>query len=149
MAKLYLPLDFKEFLQLLNEHQVEYMLIGGYAVAYYGYPRSTGDMDIWIALNEQNANQVMKAIIAFGFNASNLSRELFLKENQIIRLGTPPLRIEITTGISGVQFSDCYPLRVIDNFDDIKVHCISLEHLKTNIKAAGRFKDLNDLENLP
>ena len=100
MAKLYLPLDFKEFLQLLNEHQVEYMLIGGYAVAYYGYPRSTGDMDIWIALNEQNANQVMKAIIAFGFNASNLPRELFLKENQIIRLGTPPLRIEITTGIS-------------------------------------------------
>ncbi len=149
MAKLYLPLDFKEFLQLLNEHQVEYMLIGGYAVAYYGYPRSTGDMDIWIALNDQNANQVMKAIIAFGFNASNLSRELFLKENQIIRLGTPPLRIEITTGISGVQFSDCYPLRVIDNFDDIKVHCISLEHLKTNKKAAGRFKDLNDLENLP
>ena len=149
MAKLYLPLDFKEFLQLLNEHQVEYMLIGGYAVAYYGYPRSTGDMDIWIALNEQNANQVMKAIIAFGFNASNLSRELFLNENQIIRLGTPPLRIEITTGISGVQFSDCYPLRVIDNFDDIKVHCISLEHLKANKKAAGRFKDLNDLENLP
>ncbi|MEI6770702.1 MAG: hypothetical protein WCL90_04030 [Planctomycetota bacterium] len=149
MAKLYLPLDFKEFLQLLNEHQVEYMLIGGYAVAYYGYPRSTGDMDIWIALNEQNANQVMKAIIAFGFNESNLSRELFLKENQIIRLGTPPLRIEITTGIPGVQFSDCYPLRVIDNFDDIKVHCISLEHLKTNKKAAGRFKDLNDLENLP
>ena len=149
MAKLYLPLDFKEFLQLLNEHHVEYMLIGGYAVAYYGYPRSTGDMDIWIALNEQNANQVMKAIIAFGFNASNLSRELFLKENQIIRLGTPPLRIEITTGISGVQFSDCYPLRVIDNFDDIKVHCISLEHLKANKKAAGRFKDLNDLENLP
>ena len=118
-------------------------------MAYYGYPRSTGDMDIWIALNEQNANQVMKAIIAFGFNASNLSRELFLKENQIIRLGTPPLRIEITTGISGVQFSDCYPLRVIDNFDDIKVHCISLEHLKANKKAAGRFKDLNDLENLP
>ena len=93
-------------------------------MAYYGYPRSTGDMDIWIALNDQNANQV-------------------------IRLGTPPLRIEITTGISGVQFSDCYPLRVIDNFDDIKVHCISLEHLKTNKKAAGRFKDLNDLENLP
>lgn len=149
MAKVYLPLDFKEFLQSLNDHQVEYMLIGGYAVAYYGYPRSTGDMDIWVALNEHNANQVTKAIIAFGFSASNLSRELFLRENQIIRLGTPPLRIEIATGISGVQFSDCYPLRVIDSFDDVKVHCISLDHLKANKKAAGRFKDLNDLENLP
>jgi hypothetical protein len=125
------------------------MLIGGYAVAYHGYPRSTGDMDIWIALNEHNADQLIKAIIAFGFNTSNLSRELFLKENQIIRLGTPPLRIEIATGISGVEFSDCYAMRVIGNFEDIKVSCISLEHLKANKKAAGRFKDLNDLENLP
>jgi len=149
MANINLPLDFKEFLQLLNEYQVEYMLIGGYAVAYYGYPRSTGDMDIWVALNEYNADQLIKAIIAFGFNASNLSRELFLKKNQIIRLGTPPLRIEIATGISGVEFSDCYAMRVIDNFEDIKFTCISLEHLKVNKKAAGRFKDLNDLENLP
>lgn len=125
------------------------MLIGGYAVAYYGYPRSTGDMDIRIAINEHNANQVTKAILAFGFSAFNLSRELFLRENQIIRLGTPPLRIEIATGISGVQFSYCYPLRVIDSFDDVKVHCISLDHLKANKKAAGRFKDLNILENLP
>lgn len=77
------------------------------------------------------------------------SRELFLKKNQIIRLGTPPLRIEIATGISGVEFSDCYAMRVIDNFEDIKITCISLEHLKANKKAAGRFKDLNDLENLP
>lgn len=82
MANINLPLDFKEFLQLLNEYQVEYMLIGGYAVAYYGYPRSTGDMDIWVALNEYNADQFIKAIIAFGFNASNLSRELFLKKTK-------------------------------------------------------------------
>jgi hypothetical protein len=149
MATVNLPPDFKEFLQLLSAHQVEYLLIGGYAVAYHGYPRATADMDVWIALHPQNAQKVVAALKAFGFDLPELSPALFLKEGQIIRMGVPPLRIEIATSISGVHFEECYAARVIDILDEVEVNLISLTHLKVNKKAAGRHKDLNDLENLP
>jgi hypothetical protein len=149
MATVNLPPDFKEFLQLLSAHHVEYLLIGGYAVAYHGYPRATADMDIWIALHPHNAEKVVAALKAFGFDLPELSPTLFLKEGQIIRMGVPPLRIEIATSISGVHFEECYAARVIDMLDEVEVNLISLTHLKVNKKAAGRYKDLNDLENLP
>jgi hypothetical protein len=149
MATVNLPPDFKEFLQLLSAHQVEYLLIGGYAVAYHGYPRATADMDIWIARHPQNAEKVVAALKAFGFDLPELSPALFLKEGQIIRMGVPPLRIEIATSISGVRFDVCYAARVIDILDEVEVNVISLPHLKVNKKAAGRHKDLDDLENLP
>jgi hypothetical protein len=149
MAIINLPLDFKEFLKLLNARHVEYLLIGGYAVAYHGYPRATGDMDIWIARNHQNAEKIVTALQDFGFSLPELSPDLFLKEEQIIRLGRPPLRIEIATSISGVCFEECYAARVVDEWDGIQVSLIDLVHLKINKKAAGRHKDLNDLENLP
>jgi hypothetical protein len=148
MATVNLPPDFKEFLQLLSAHHVEYLLIGGYAVAYHGYPRATADMDIWIALHPQNAEKVV-AIKAFGFDLPELSAALFLKEGQIIRMGVPPLRIEIATSISGVCFEECYAARVIDIPDEVEVNLISLTHLIANKKAASRYKDLNDLDNLP
>lgn len=144
-----LPPDFKEFLKLLNDNKVKYLLIGGYAVGYHGYPRATNDIDIWIAVNPENAKRVEKSLRVFGFNLPELSPELFLKENQIIRMGMPPVRIEINTGISGVKFEECYTERVIDTIDDISVGIISLEHLKINKRASGRHKDLDDLENLP
>ena len=149
MATVNLPPDFKEFLQLLSAHHVEYLLIGGYAVAYHGYPRATADMDVWIALHPQNAEKVVAALKAFGFDLPELSPALFLKEGQIIRMGVPPLRIEIATSISGVRFDECYSARVIDILDEVEVNVISLPHLKVNKKAAGRHKDLDDLENLP
>ncbi len=144
-----LPADFKEFLKLLNAQQVEYLLIGGYAVGYYGYPRATADMDIWIAVHTQNARRVVAALKEFGFDVPGLSPELFLKEGQIIRMGEPPLRIEIATTISGVNFDECFADRKVEVFDGIPVNLISLKHLKLNKKASGRHKDLNDLENLP
>lgn len=144
-----LPLDFKDFLKLLNLKQVEYLLIGGYAVTYYGYPRSTGDMDIWIAINPDNAEKIVEVLKEFGFNLPDLSPELFLQENKIIRMGVPPLRLEILTTISGVTFTDCFAERLVTKIDDIDVNLISLKHLKLNKQASGRFKDLNDLENLP
>jgi hypothetical protein len=149
MATVNLPPDFKEFLQSLSAHQVEYLLIGGYAVAYHGYPRATADMDIWIALHPQNAEKVVAALKAFGFDLPELSSALFLKEGQIIHMGVPPLRIEIATSISGVRFEECYAARVIAILDEVEVNLISLPHLKVNKKAAGRHKDLDDLENLP
>ena len=149
MAVINLPPDFKEFLRLLNAHRVEYLLIGGYAVAYHGYPRATADMDIWIAVHPRNAEKIVAALKELGFDLPGLSPDLFLKENQIIRMGVPPVRIEIATGISGVNFGECYAARVVDAFDDIEVNLISLAHLKTNKKAAGRHRDLDDLEHLP
>jgi len=144
-----LPDDFKEFLKLLNAQEVDYLLIGGYAVGYYGYPRVTADIDIWIAINPQNAAKVVAALKDFGFDLPELSDELFLKENQIIRMGVPPLRIEITTGISGVDFHECFAERQTVVLDNVEVKLISLKHLKINKRASGRYKDLNDLENLP
>jgi hypothetical protein len=144
-----LPPDFKEFLSLLNAHRVEYLLIGGYAVSYHGYPRATVDIDIWVAVNPENAERILAALEEFGFQSPALTQDLFLQENRIVRLGVPPLRIEVATGISGVNFAECYAERVIATIDGIPIDLISLRHLKLNKKASGRAKDINDLENLP
>ena len=144
-----LPLDFKEFLKLLNEKEVRYLLIGGYAVGYHGYPRATNDMDVWIALHPENAERMVSALREFGFDLPELRPEIFLNEKTIIRMGTPPMRLEISTEISGVEFDECYEDRVVDLMDGIQVNIIDLKHLKINKKASGRLKDLADLENLP
>jgi len=149
MAMTRLPADFKEFLRLLNAHQVEYLLIGGYAVGYYGYPRATADMDIWIAIRPDNARKVVAALREFGFDSPDLSTETFLSEWQVIRMGVPPVRIEIATTISGVNFRECYAEKVVDELDGVKVNLISLKHLKANKKASGRHQDLADMEYLP
>ena len=143
-----LPKDFSEFLRLLNSKQIEYLLIGGWAVGYYGYPRATGDMDIWISTKKENADKVIQAFKEFGFDVPDLSSELFTKENQITRIGVPPLRIEILTTISGVTFDECFPNRKVASIDNIKINLISLEDLKKNKAASKRHRDLDDLEKL-
>ena len=149
MATIRLPQDFKDFLKLLNAHEVRYLLIGGYAVGYHGYPRATADMDIWVAIHPDNAERIVAVLRAFGFDVPELSTELFLKENQIVRMGVPPVRLKVTTSISGVEFEACYRERVAVVLDNVEVNLISLEHLKINKKTSSRYKDLNDLENLP
>ena len=144
-----LPQDFKDFLRLLDANGVEYLLIGGYAVAYHGYPRATEDIDIWIASNPENAQHIISALKEFGFDVPELSPDLFLKPDSIIRMGVPPLRIELSTTISGVAFGACYKARVSEVIDGIKVNIINLADLKKNKKASGRFRDLDDLERLP
>ncbi|MCX7837941.1 MAG: hypothetical protein N2559_00570 [Anaerolineae bacterium] len=149
MATIHLPPDFKEFLRLLNAHKVKYLVIGGYAVGYHGYPRATADMDIWIAIDPRNAKKMVTVLKKFGFDVPGLSVDLFLREKQVVRMGVPPVKLEITTSISGVEFDECYRERVVAKMDGIRVNLISLKHLKINKKACGRYKDLNDLENLP
>ena len=144
-----LPQDFKEFLRLLNDNQVEYLLIGGYAVGYHGYPRATNDLDIWIAVHPNNARNVVAALREFGFNLPELKAELFLTPDTIVRMGIPPMRIEILTSISGIEFDETYPSRIIDTLDGVEVNLISLDMLKRNKQASGRYKDLDDLEHLP
>ncbi len=143
-----LPKDFSDFLKLLNLRQVEYLLIGGWAVGYYGYPRSTGDMDIWVSKTDENALKLVGVLKEFGFNIPELSFKLFTKENQVTRVGVPPLRIELLTTISGVSFEECFKNRLIVLFDDVNVNLININDLKKNKSAAKRFKDLDDLENL-
>lgn len=149
MAMTHLPRDFKEFLKLLNANKVEYLLIGGYAVGYYGYPRATADMDIWIATSPANADKVVAVLREFGFNEPDLSPDLFLKEKQIVRMGVPPFRIEIATTISGVNFDECYAQKVTAELDGVKTSVISLPHLKKNKNASARHQDIADLEHLP
>ena len=149
MATIHLPPDFKEFFQLLNSHKVLYLVIGGYAVAYHGYPRATGDIDIWIATSPDNAKRTVQAIKDFGFADPDIFEEIFLKKEQVIRMGVPPLRIELLTTISGVDFKSCYANRIDETIDEVKISFIDLEHLKQNKKASGRHIDLNDLERLP
>jgi len=148
MPTIRLPKDFSEFLKLLNSKQVEYLVIGGYAVGYYGYPRATGDMDIWVSRVKKNAVKIVEVFKEFGFDIPNLSTELFTKENQVTRIGVPPIRIEVLTTISGISFEECYSNRKTTVIDDVEINFIGLEDLKKNKAASKRYKDLDDLENL-
>jgi len=124
------------------------LIVGGYAVGYHGYPRATGDMDIWIAVSESNAQKATMVLLDFGMPEEEVSNEMFLDKDKVIRMGMPPVRIEVITGASGVDFSDCYSRRELIDIDGIPVNFISLEDLKANKKACARHKDLEDLEHL-
>jgi hypothetical protein len=140
--------DFKEFIRLLNDNDVRYLVVGGYAVALHGYPRYTKDIDIWVWLDKSNADRVIKALEQFGFGSLKLEVQDFLVPNQIIQLGYPPARIDLITSLAGVSFEECYALRVLVPIGDIVVNFIDLENLKKNKEASGRLQDLADLENL-
>jgi hypothetical protein len=105
-------------------------------------------MDLWVAVHQANANRIVAALREFGFDLPDLSADLFLKEHQVVRMGMPPLRIELLTSISGVDFPDCYSQRITDEIDGVEAQIISLLHLKQNKQASGRHRDLDDLEHL-
>lgn len=140
--------DFKEFIGLLNGNEVEYLLIGGYAVGFHGYPRFTQDMDIWIARTEDNIRKLFKAMKEFGIPLKQLREKDFLKPNIIFQMGNPPYRIDILNAIGGVKFTGCYKRKNKIKVDDVTINIISLKDLKKNKKVAGRLKDLNDLNYL-
>lgn len=148
MVEQTLPEDFKEFLKLLNEADVQYLLIGGYAVGYHGYPRATADMDIWVASAPDNAAKLVGVFHRFGMADSQVTPALFQERGKIIRMGVPPMRIEVLTEIDGVDFAECHAARVTADIDGQPVPVISRAHLLRNKRAAGRHKDLDDLENL-
>ncbi len=141
--------DFKEFIQLLNKHKVHYMVVGGYAVAAHGYPRYTGDIDFWVKPEITNANNILSALIEFGFGSLDIEEEDFLKPDFVVQLGYPPNRIDILTGISGLGFDECWKEKIVIEAEGESINFISLHHLKINKKSTGRDKDMLDLNNLP
>lgn len=140
--------DFKEFVALLKKHDAEYMIVGGYAVGVHGYPRYTGDLDIWLNSTKANAERVLRAITDFGFGSFNLTVADLTQEGNVIQFGQPPLRIDLLTTIDGVTFDACYTNRKEVTFDGLTMNFIGYHDLVTNKKATGRHRDLDDVENM-
>ncbi len=149
MEPIEFPSDFSEFLKLLNDQQVEYLLVGGFAVAIHGYPRATTDIDVWVNRTLENAERIVEALRLFGFDLPTLTRELFLEPDRIVRMGNAPIRIELLTSIDGVEFEDCSSRCVLHLEKGLRIPVISLDDLRINKRASGRNKDLADLDHLP
>jgi hypothetical protein len=140
--------DFIDFIELLNLHQVEYMVVGAHALAFHGRPRHTGDLDIWIKPSFDNANKMVKVLIDFGFGSLGLTKEDFLKDNYVTQLGYPPLRIDILNAISGVNFDDAYKGRILGKDGDLLISFINISDFIANKQASGRPKDIGDINSL-
>lgn len=139
--------DFKEFAELLNAHRVDYLVVGGYALAAHGHPRYTGDIDFWIDQQPDNIERLLAALRDFGFQSLGLTLDDFAPD-AVIQLGQPPRRIDLLMGIDGVQFADCQTRREVIVVDDVPLNFIGLEDFKQNKRATGRLKDLADLDAL-
>ncbi len=140
--------DFREFIALLRKNDVRYLIVGGYAVAFHGHPRYTKDLDVWIWMDQHNAQRLLTALNEFGFHSLDLQPEDFCIPGYVIQLGYPPSRIDLLTAIDGIVFEDCYADRIEIEVEGTIVNFIDLENLKKNKKASGRHQDLADLENL-
>jgi hypothetical protein len=140
--------DLREFVELLNSHNVDYIIVGGHAVAFHGYPRFTGDIDFFIRPTVDNGVRLVRALEAFGFSNVGLNAETFAQANKVVQLGRPPNRIDLLTSISGVDFDEGWKGRVAGNLDGIPVSFIGKLELIKNKRASARTKDLADLEKL-
>jgi len=140
--------DFHQFVESLTEAKVDYLIVGGYAVGIHGHPRFTGDMDIWINQNQENAKRVIEAINYFGFSSLGITVDDLLVPKNVIQMGNPPLRIDILTEIDGVGFEDCFPNKKVVTIAGLQFNFISYQDLIKNKLASGRAKDLDDVSNL-
>jgi hypothetical protein len=140
--------DFKEFLALLNAHKVDFMIVGGYALAYHGAPRYTGDMDVFVKPDRKNAQRIIEVLKEFGFSSLELSFDDFQKEDNVIQLGLPPVRIDILTSISGVTWEQAFSTKEPGFYGTLAVNYIGKKQFVANKKAIGRAKDLADIEAL-
>lgn len=142
--------DFRDFIQALNDNQVEYILVGGYAVIIHGYRRVTGDMDIWVNGTNENYVKLLKAFSQFGLSVFDMTEDKFLDPEaaDVFTFGRQPVSIDILTRLKGVQFENAFSQALIFDDNGLKVRFIHLNHLIDAKKAAGRFKDLDDIEKL-
>jgi hypothetical protein len=141
--------DFEDFLKLLNHYQIKYLVVGGYAMAFHGKPRFTGDLDVWINISEDNAFKMVSVINDFGFSSLGFTAKDFSRPNLINQIGYPPLRIDILTSIDGVGFDEAYLEKLEIKLDDGTIVCyIGLDKLIKNKKASGRKIDIADVSDL-
>lgn len=143
-----LPLDFKELLESLSANGVRYLLVGGYAVGFHGYGRSTNDIDIFVANDQINAERLVNALAEFGFGGNDLSPELFTSKDSLVVMGVEPLAVDILNYLTGVDFEAAYKNRKLVKCEDIEVSLIAFDDLIENKKKTGRYKDLSDVEYL-
>lgn len=140
--------DFREFIELLNVHNVRYLVVGGYAVNYYGYPRYTKDIDLWIWLNKENLEKLLLTLKEFGFDSLNLTDDVLYDKSNIIQLGYEPYRIDLMMDVDGVDFDKCFAGRRVGELEGIHINFLSLDDLITAKRAMGRLQDLADAEQL-
>ena len=138
--------DLRAFIELLNSHRVEYVVVGAHAMAYHGCPRYTGDIDLFLRVSSENATRMERSIRAFGFADTGLTAKDFSEAHQVIQLGFPPNRIDLLTSLTGVTFDDAWAEAVSAELEGLPVRMLSRDHLIANKKALGRAKDLADLE---
>jgi hypothetical protein len=138
--------DFRELLALFNAHHVEYLIVGGYALAFHGAPRFTGDLDILVSPEAANAQRILTALEAFGFASVGLTPSDFERPDQVVQLGVPPVRIDLITSITGVSWNEAWAGRVTGRYGDIPVFYIGRAQFVANKRATGRTKDVADLE---
>lgn len=140
--------DFRELLELFNAHKVEYVIVGGYALAFHGAPRFTGDIDLFVNSDRENAKKILQALKQFGFESLELSEEDFACPDRVIQLGVPPVRIDIMTSLTGVSWPQVAANKVSSSYGKTQVYFIAKEDFISNKKALGRKKDLADIEGL-
>lgn len=139
---------FQEFIELLESHGVKYVVVGGYAVGLHGFPRYTGDLDVFIAISEENAGRLFSVFSEFGFPDLGLTEKDFLEEEVVVEIGREPLKIQVLTGIDGVTFDECYENRTYFELEKARVPFIGFDELLKNKAASPRAKDKIDLEEL-
>jgi len=149
-AAIRMPLNkgLREFVALLNSNEVEYLVVGAFAVAYYGYPRYTGDLDLFFRASEQNVQQILKALAEFGFGSLGIRAEDLLSAGKVMQLGVNPNRIDLLNSISGVSFEDAWASRQAGQLDGVTAHFIGWHALIQNKLSTGRSKDLGDADEL-
>jgi len=140
--------DFEDFVVLLNKYHVDYMIVGGYALAFHGKPRHTGDLDIWIDISSDNADKMLLVIAEFGMGSLGIEKEDFLRRGIITQIGYPPLRIDILNEIDGVNFKEAYSAKLVIDIDGLMVNYIGLDDLIKNKTTSGRHQDLTDVNSL-
>ena len=138
--------DYRDILRILSEEQVKFLLVGGYALAAHGHPRSTLGIDFFVMASEENAEAVIRALKRFGAPLQGVSIEDFKKEGTIFQIGVAPWRIDIITKIDGVTFADAWPRAVVMEWEGVRLRVLSLEDLLANKRASGRPKDLADVQ---
>lgn len=140
--------DFRELLALLNKHAVEYIIVGGYALAFHGAPRFTGDIDVFVRPHQQNAARILDALNEFGFGSVGLTEEDFSTPHKVVQLGAPPIRVDLITSLTGVSWEEAAAAKSPGSYGDVPVFFIGRKEFIANKRAMGRMKDLADIEAL-